>query len=198
MKFHHLVWLSLFAVSGNVTLDADSQKLSSRVASAAPLRHSALALSHDQDDDSDRQGRGKRRSVRDRDDDDRDSDRDSDSDGRNRRRRFPDREPNREARRVPQDRGGNNTASIASDNGYADGYDRGLEDARRQRASDPTRHQWYRSADRGYDSRYGSRAQYARLYRESFRDGYDAAYRDGTRGARGRNGRRPVAWPWPF
>ena len=114
MKFHHLLWLSLFAASGSVTLDAqrpagpagldgfDSRELNSRATSTAARRHSVLAWSEDEDDDSDRQGRGKRRSVRDRDDDDRDSDRDSDSDDRNRRRRprwggVPDRETNRDA-----------------------------------------------------------------------------------------------------
>ncbi len=203
MKFHHLLWLSLFAAGGSVTLDAQRPAVLAGLDGFDRLRHTTLARSHDEDDDSDRQDRGKRRSVRDRDEDDRDSDRDSDSDGRNRRRRpgwggFPDREANRDARRAPRDRGRNNVESIASDNGYADGYDKGLDDARSRRASDPTRHQWYRSADRGYDSRYGSRAQYTRIYRESFRDGYDAAYMDGNRNTRGRNGRWPLPWPLPF
>ena len=35
---------------------------------------------------------------------------------------------------------------VAFDNGYADGYEKGLDDARDGRSADPTRHGWYRSA----------------------------------------------------
>ena len=40
---------------------------------------------------------------------------------------------------------------VAFDNGYADGYEKGLDDVRDGRTADPTRHGWYRSADRHYD-----------------------------------------------
>ena len=55
--------------------------------------------------------------------------------------------------------------SVAFDNGYGDGYEKGLSDARDRHSFDPTRHKWYRSGDRHYESRYGSRAQYENIYR---------------------------------
>jgi len=67
----------------------------------------------------------------------------------------------------------------AYDNGTNDGYEKGAEDARKQRSFDPLRHDWYRSGDRHYDSRYGSRDQYKDIYREAFRDGYERGYRQG-------------------
>jgi hypothetical protein len=183
MKWPHLLWLILFAGITGVPLDArgpaslvrldelSSQGLAPRVVSATALSDTILAGGHDEDDDSDRQTRGRRRSLPDQDDDDRDSDGDSDSDDRDRRRRprwggfpFPERERNPEARRSPRDRGGYSVEAIPAENGYSDGYDKGLEDGRDQRGFDPTRHRWYRSADRGYDGRYGSRTQYARIY----------------------------------
>lgn len=83
----------------------------------------------------------------------------------------------------------------AFDNGYADGYEKGLDDARDGRGLDPTRHAWYRSADRHYDPAYGSRAAYANMYRDGFRSGYGAGFRDGEQsGQRGGTSR----FPWPF
>src|SRR5688500_2815490 len=38
--------------------------------------------------------------------------------------------------------------------GYRDGRVKGREDASKNRSYDPKRHQWYRSASRGYDRRY--------------------------------------------
>lgn len=81
------------------------------------------------------------------------------------------------------------------DNGYADGYEKGLDDGGDRREFNPTRHAWYRSADRHYDSDYGSRAAYANVYRERFRSGYEQGYADGERyGDRGGTSR----FPWPF
>lgn len=81
----------------------------------------------------------------------------------------------------------------AFDNGYADGYEKGLDDGRDRRGFDPTRHRWYRSADRNYDAGHGSRAQYANVYREAFRAGYEAGFADGER-----YGQRTSRFPWPF
>jgi hypothetical protein len=103
------------------------------------------------------------------------------------------------ARRVPYpDRrqtqiGGFN--NVAYDNGYADGYEKGLDDGRDNRSYDPVRHRWYRDADRRYEDRYGSRARYQNAYREAFRGGYDAGYRDAQRYDNNRAVRRS---PWPF
>ena len=68
--------------------------------------------------------------------------------------------------------------NAAFDRGYDDGYQKGIEDSGKNRSFDPTRHAWYRSADRGYDSQYGTKAQYQNLYRDGFRDGYDEGFRD--------------------
>jgi len=86
---------------------------------------------------------------------------------------------------------GRRVRDVAFDNGYADGYDKGLDDARDRRNFDPTRHKWYRAGDRHYDSRYGSRAQYENVYRGGFRNGYEAGFRDGTRYDDRRTTRRP-------
>ena len=83
----------------------------------------------------------------------------------------------------------------AFDNGYADGYEKGLDDSHGGRAQDPTRHGWYRAADRNYDPNYGSRAQYANGYRDGFRAGYEAGFNDGERYGTGSQTRR---FPWPF
>lgn len=83
--------------------------------------------------------------------------------------------------------------SVAYDNGYRDGLEKGIEDAHDRDSYDPVRHSRYRSADRGYDRRYGTREQYKLAYRDGFEAGYDEAYRrnGGSRsGSRGAN-RRP-------
>lgn len=69
----------------------------------------------------------------------------------------------------------------AFDIGYADGYEEGLDDGRDRRQFDPTRHGWYRSADRHYDPGYGTRAACANIYRQGFRSGYEAGYAGGER-----------------
>jgi len=156
------------------------------------------------DEDSDRQKRRRGR-VDHRDDEDSDSERrrrsrvghrddeDSDSERRHGRigNRDRDRDNDRSARRRNAGRSG-----IAFDNGSSDGYDRGRADVRDGSQHDPVRHRQYRSADRGYDSRIGSREQYRNAYRDGFRDGYESGYRDGENSRRSRNGR--TQWPWPF
>lgn len=61
--------------------------------------------------------------------------------------------------------------------GYRDGLVKGREDATRNRSYDPRRHQWYRSASRGYDRRYGLRGAYANVYRDGFEAGYAEEFR---------------------
>jgi flagellar biosynthesis/type III secretory pathway protein FliH len=65
----------------------------------------------------------------------------------------------------------------AFQNGSNDGYDKGVEDARKNRSFDPLRHEWYRDGERHYESRYGSRDQYKDIYRDGFRSGYERGYR---------------------
>lgn len=69
--------------------------------------------------------------------------------------------------------------SVAFQYGLDDGYEKGLEDVRKRRSHDILRHSWYRSGDRHYNSRYGSRQQYADMYRRGFREGYERGFREG-------------------
>src|SRR5262245_25945049 len=65
----------------------------------------------------------------------------------------------------------------AYETGFRDGLQRGREDVSRRNSYDLNRHGWYRSADRGFENRYGSRQDYERWYREGFQSGYSQAYR---------------------
>ena len=76
--------------------------------------------------------------------------------------------------------------SVPYDNGYRDGLEKGREDAGDRDSYDPVRHSWYRSGDRGYNSRYGTKDSYKLAYRDGFEAGYDQAYR-------GLNGNGPAA-----
>ena len=69
-------------------------------------------------------------------------------------------------------------SSYAFQNGVNDGYQKGRDDARDGKYPDYARQKWYRSGDRHYDDRYGSRQVYEDQYRSGFRDGYERAYRD--------------------
>lgn len=84
---------------------------------------------------------------------------------------------------------------VAFNNGYDDGFEKGREDADDNDSYDPVRHSRYRSGDRGYEDRYGSREQYRNVYREGFRSGYDAGYRDVNYGRSSRDGLR-LGWPF--
>ena len=86
-------------------------------------------------------------------------------------RSYPDRQP------YPG--GGRGYNDAAFQNGANDGYEKGVEDARKNRSFDPLRHEWYRSGDRHYDRRDGSREQYKDVYRRGFQEGYDRGYREG-------------------
>jgi hypothetical protein len=69
--------------------------------------------------------------------------------------------------------------SPAFENGANDGYEKGVEDARKNRSYDPRRHGWYRSGDRHYEGRYGPREPYKDVYSQGFTQGYDRGYREG-------------------
>lgn len=70
----------------------------------------------------------------------------------------------------------------AFDNGLNDGSQKGQEDARNGKSFDPTRHKWYRSANRNYNDRLGiSKNAYENEYRRGFQQGYDQAYRGSRR-----------------
>jgi flagellar biosynthesis/type III secretory pathway protein FliH len=67
----------------------------------------------------------------------------------------------------------------AFDNGLRDGFEKGQEDARKQRSHDVLRHAWYRAGDRDYEGRYGSRDEYKNIYRQGFQQGYERGFREG-------------------
>lgn len=73
--------------------------------------------------------------------------------------------------------GGRYGVSIAFRNGSADGYQKGLDDARDGKYPQPERQKWYRQGDRHYDNHDGiSRDEYKNEYRRGFQDGYRRAY----------------------
>jgi hypothetical protein len=79
-------------------------------------------------------------------------------------------------------RGGYGYNSVPYDNGYRKGLEKGREDARDRDGFDPVQHKEYRNADSGYNNRYGTKDQYKLAYR----DGFEAGYSEGYRGAGGR------------
>jgi hypothetical protein len=67
--------------------------------------------------------------------------------------------------------------SVGFRNGYRDGLTKGREDAEDGDRFDPSRHSWYRSATRGYESEHGTRYEYIDRYRAGFEAGYAEGYR---------------------
>lgn len=106
---------------------------------------------------------------------------------RNSRLPGQDRGDNRPVNRRPQDI----AAALPFQNGYDDGRTKGREDALDRDKYDPDRHSWYKSANRGYDSRYGSRDDYRDEYRAGFMRGYDEAYRRDAAPQQQQSRRRP-------
>jgi hypothetical protein len=94
----------------------------------------------------------------------------------------------------PNSNGRNSINSVPYDNGYRDGLEKGREDARDRDSYDPVRHSWYRSGERGYNSRYGSRDTYKLTYRDGFEAGYEQGYRELRGNGTGTN--RGINWPW--
>jgi hypothetical protein len=93
--------------------------------------------------------------------------------------RWGDRNDDRRGR---DDRYGDRSYSRqAFDQGYRDGITKAQEDSRDGDRYDPARHDWYKSGNRGYDSRYGTRDDYRSAYRSGFVQGYDNAYRGDSR-----------------
>ena len=101
---------------------------------------------------------------------------------------YPNSYPYPDARNSQQ-RGDYGYASDGFRKGHDDGVAKGREDVGDGDSFDPARHSWYRSADRGYNSRYGSREEYRSEYRRGFLEGYESAH-DGRQ-------RSGSSW-WPF
>ena len=78
-------------------------------------------------------------------------------------------------------RGG--TSDIAYATGYSDGIVGARKDMLERKSPDPTRHDWYQDANRGYDGRaYGNRNDYKQRYRQAYIAGYNDAYSGRGRG----------------
>ncbi len=101
---------------------------------------------------------------------------------------YPNSYPYPDAR-YPQRNGNYGYATEGARRGYDDGVVKGREDVKDGDSFDPARHSWYKSGDRGYNSRYGSRDEYRAEYRRGFLAGYESIH-DG----RSRSG---SSW-WPF
>ena len=83
---------------------------------------------------------------------------------------------NRYPNQAPRAGAGGVYNSAAYDNGFRDGLEKGRDDAQDNDSFDPVRHSRYRSADRGYDERYGTKEQYKLTYRDGFEAGYQQGY----------------------
>lgn len=69
------------------------------------------------------------------------------------------------------------TRTAAFEQGFRDGRSVGWNDRDDEQRYDPTRHDRYQAADRGYERRFGDRDRYQEEYREGFRAGYAEGYR---------------------
>ena len=70
--------------------------------------------------------------------------------------------------------GYNSLAREAQQNGYRDGYNKGIEDAR-EGHNNPQGTSLYRNATNGYDRAYGNRNAYQQAYRQAFLQGFQNA-----------------------
>ena len=84
---------------------------------------------------------------------------------------------NRDPRMGRDPYGSDRYTTPAFQNGYRDGLQKGREDGDDNDRYDVNRHSWYRSATRGYENEYGTRAEYQARYREGFEAGYGDGYR---------------------
>ena len=74
-------------------------------------------------------------------------------------------------------------SDIAYSTGYSDGMVGARKDMLERKSPDPTRHDWYKDAKRGYDGRaYGDRDDYKQRYRQAYIAGYNEAYNGRGRG----------------
>jgi len=115
-------------------------------------------------------------------------------------RNDPNRDRDRDGRAIPRWPGDSRDYSdrrfdrVGFDQGYRDGLAKAQEDVRDDDRYDPARHGWYKSADRGYASRYGDKDDYRSVYRSGFVQGYD----DGYRPYRNTDRRSGIQIPRPF
>ena len=97
-----------------------------------------------------------------------------------------------------RDNGRYGVNSVAYDNGYREGLEKGIQDARDRKSFDPVRYKEYRNADQGYNSRYGTKDQYKLTFRNGFESGYSQGYRQNGGRYPTANSQRYPASRWPF
>lgn len=82
-----------------------------------------------------------------------------------------------------------NTVRIAEAQGYNDGLREGANAIRNRKRYNPYGEGKYKKGTNGYQSRFGNKATYKRVYQQSFVRGYNEAYyRDNRRVRTGRRG----------
>jgi hypothetical protein len=70
----------------------------------------------------------------------------------------------------------NDRYNPASENGYRDGLNLGLQDARKGKSYRLQKHDEYEDGDRGYNRSYGDKNAYKNQYRQAFQNGYSDGF----------------------
>lgn len=65
---------------------------------------------------------------------------------------------------------------VASQNGFQDGANDGLQDRQSGHSSRATKHRAYEHGNRGYEESFGSKDQFKASYRQAYIKGYDKGY----------------------
>jgi len=66
--------------------------------------------------------------------------------------------------------------NVATQNGFQDGANDGLQDQQAGHSSRATKHHSYDHGNRGYEASFGSKDQYKASYRQAYIQGYDKGY----------------------
>jgi hypothetical protein len=66
--------------------------------------------------------------------------------------------------------------NVATQNGFQDGANEGLQDRQAGHSSRATRHHNYKEGDRGFSSSFGSKEQFKASYRQAYIQGYEKGY----------------------
>jgi len=66
--------------------------------------------------------------------------------------------------------------NLATQNGFQDGANQGLQDRQAGHSSRATKHHDYKRGDRGYSSSFGSKEQFKASYRQAYIQGYEKGY----------------------
>lgn len=66
--------------------------------------------------------------------------------------------------------------NLATQNGFQDGANQGLQDRQAGHSSRATKHHDYKEGDRGYSASFGSKEQFKASYRQAYIQGYEKGY----------------------